>query len=127
MKSTIISILVAVALIGGVFYITKSKDSGVASVANVSVSDGKQIVELGAKDGYAPVLTAAKANMPTILRVKTSGTFDCSSAITIPSIGYRTFLPQTGTTDIEIPPQTAGTSMKIVCAMGMRNAAVNFN
>ena len=128
MKTTTAFIVAGVIIGGAILYAGSSGGkAAVASVANVSVTDGKQTIEIGAKDGYTPTLTAAKANMPTVLRVQTNGTFDCSSAITIPSIGYRANLPPTGSTDIEVPPQSAGTSMHIVCGMGMRNASVNFN
>lgn len=90
------------------------------------VLDGKQVIEIKAKGGYSPRSTMAKANMPTVLKVKTMGTFDCSSALTIPSIGYQKYLPASGETLIEIPPQEAGSTLQGVCAMGMYNFAVNF-
>ena len=79
MKSTVISIILVGVLIGGaVLFSRKSSAQGVApSVSNVSVVDGKQIVEIGVKAGYAPKLTAAKGDMPTVLRMKTNATFDC--------------------------------------------------
>ena len=59
--------------------------------------------------------------------MKTSGTFDCSSALVIPALGYRTNLPAQGVTDIEVPPQAAGTRLQGLCAMGMYSFVVNFN
>jgi len=94
---------------------------------NVSIIDGKQIIEIGAKGGYAPKVSIAKANIPTILRVQTRGTFDCSSALTIPSIGYRANLPPSGVTEIEIPAQKSGATLQGLCAMGMYNFKVQFN
>ena len=116
-------------LIGGaVFFSRGSSAQQVApSVSNVSVVDGKQVVEIGVKAGYSPKLTGAKADMPTILRMTTAGTFDCSSAVNIPSIGLRKVLPSEGATDIEIPPQKAGTTLKGLCMMGMYNFQVQFN
>ena len=96
-------------------------------VSNVSVVDGKQIVEIGAKAGYAPKLSAAKADMPTVLRMKTNSTFDCSSAVTIPSLGLKKILPSDGITDIEIPAQKTGSSLRGLCVMGMYNFQVQFN
>jgi plastocyanin domain-containing protein len=94
---------------------------------NASVIDGKQVIEIKAKGGYAPRVTVAKANMPTVINVQTSGTFDCSSALTVPAIGFCTMLPSSGVTPIEIPPQQPGTTIKGVCSMGMYSFAVNFN
>ncbi len=95
--------------------------------ANVSVVDGKQVIQITAKGGYAPRLTAAKANMPTVINVQTSGTYDCSSVLTVPAVGFRRSLPASGITSIQIPPQSPGAIVKGVCAMGMYNFTVSFN
>ena len=129
MKPIVISIIAAAIVIGGAIIFSGS-GTGIAaapSVDNVSVANNKQIIEIGAKGGYSPKLTAAKAGMPTVLRIKTNATFDCSSAVTIPSIGYRNYLPPSGETDIDIPAQQPGTTMKGICAMGMKSFAINFN
>jgi len=125
MKSTILSILVAIAIIGGALYFARG--SGVASTANVFMENGKQVVEINAKSGYSPKLTAAKAGIPTVIRMKTNGTYDCSMGLKIPSVGYQAFLPNTGTTDIDVSTQSAGATVNGVCVMGMYNFAVNFN
>lgn len=128
MKRTIISLLVGAALIGGA--ILFSGGSGLdttPSVDNVSIIDNRQIVAINAKGGYSPRLTAAKADLPTVIRITTNGTFDCSSAFTIPSIGYRTNLPQSGVTDVDLPPQKSGTTLTGLCSMGMYSFAINFN
>ncbi len=128
MKSTIISILIAVVLIGGaVFLVNGKSDAPQGEVkSNVTVVDGKQIIEIDVKGGYSPRITTAKADMPTIIKMKTSGTFDCSSALTIPSIGYQKNLPQSGITDIEVPAQKVGTNLQGICSMGMYNFSVKF-
>ena len=126
---TAIAVVVAGALIGGAILFVGSSGgkAAVASVTNVSVTDAKQIVEIDAKGGYSPKLTTAKAGMPTVLRMKTSGTFDCSASVVIPSLSYRKFLPPSGSTDIEVPPQQSGTTLQGLCAMGMYHFAVQFD
>ena len=89
--------------------------------------DGKQVVQIMAKGGYAPRTTVAKANTPTVLNVQTNGTYDCSSSLSVPAVGFRQALPATGMTTVEIPPQQPGTTIRGLCAMGMYNFAVNFN
>ncbi len=129
MKQTLFSILVAGVLIGGSILLTtkqSSGDSASASVDNVSVVDGTQIIALTAKGGYSPRITKAKADMPTVLKVNTKGTFDCSSSIAIPSLGYRGNLPLSGATDIPIPPQKSGTTIRGLCGMGMYDFSINF-
>ena len=127
MKATIISIIVAVVLIGGAFMLTRSGgDSGqVANVNNVSVVDGKQIIEITARGGYQPRKSIAKAGIPTVIRFNTKGTFDCSSSVRIPSLGISKSLPQTGSTDIDIGEGKLGT-LQGTCGMGMYPFEVEF-
>ena len=129
MKLTVASIILALIFIGGaiIFARNGAKTDTAVSQNNVSVADGKQIIEIDAKGGYSPSITIAKANIPTVIKVKTQGTFDCSSAIVIQSIGYRANLPPSGETLIEVPPQEAGSTLRGMCAMGMYNFSVKFN
>ena len=97
-----------------------------ALINNVSIVDGKQIVEIGAKGGYEPKISIAKAGIPTTLRVETSGTFDCSSALVIPKIKYRANLPPSGVTEINVPAQKSGAELQGLCGMGMYTFKVTF-
>ena len=129
MKLTVASIILALIFIGGaiIFARNGAKTDTAVSQNNVSVADGKQIIEIDAKGGYSPSVTIAKANIPTVIKVKTQGTFDCSSALVIQSIGYRANLPPSGETLIEVPPQEAGSTLRGMCAMGMYNFSIKFN
>lgn len=130
-KIIIISIAIITIVLIGVAYnnrtpkVTRYSDAQTIG-SNVSTADGKQIIEINAKGGYSPRATVAKAGQPTILRIKTNATFDCSSSLRIPAIGYSKNLPATGTTDIELPAQNAGTTLKALCSMGMYNFSINF-
>lgn len=92
--------------------------------SNVSVVDGTQIIDLRAKGGYTPKVTVAKSGMPTILRVSTNGTFDCSSAIRIPSLRVSQTLPMNGTTDISLGTLESGL-IQGNCGMGMYPFQIN--
>ena len=97
------SLLIAVALIGGaVLFTQRTSDTAGPAIHNVTVEGGTQIIEIGAKGGYTPKLTTAKADMPTVLRVKTDGTYDCSSAIRIPSLSFSKAMEPTGVTEISV-------------------------
>lgn len=124
MKSTAISIVMAAVLIGGAIMLSGGES---ATNANVSMENGKQIITVDAKGKYSPRATLAKADVPTILRMRTNGTFDCTAAFTIPALNYQKNLPPSGITEIELPPQKVGSTLTGVCAMGMYNFAVNFN
>ena len=127
MKATTISIIIALVLIGGAFMLSKGSGSTqpAANANNVSIVDGKQIIEITAKGGYQPRKSIAKAGIPTVIRFNTSGTFDCSSSIRIPSLGISKILPQTGSTDIDIGSPTVAT-LQGTCGMGMYPFEVDF-
>ncbi len=130
MKTRALSIIAAGVLIGGAIMLIggSSGTSGpLGSAHNVSVVDGRQVIALAVKGGYSPPISHAKADMPTVLRLETSSTFDCSSAITIPAIGYRENLPASGVTQVNVPPQKAGTTLQGLCAMGMKSFQISFN
>jgi plastocyanin domain-containing protein len=93
--------------------------------SNVVIVDGKQIVEITAKGGYKPGKSIAKAGIPTVVRVKTNGTFDCSSFIRIPSLNVSQSLPQTGVTDFDAGTSTAGV-LQGTCGMGMYSFDIEF-
>ena len=126
MKSTIISIIIALVFIGGAFALTRGgTQTGTTPVNNVSIVDGKQIIEIRAKGGYQPRKSVAKAGIPTIIRFNTNGTFDCSSSVRIPSMNISKMLPQSGSTDIDIGNGKLGT-LKGSCGMGMYPFEVEF-
>lgn len=127
MKIIIISILVALILVGGAFMLTKDKGEKAPAepVNNVSIVDGKQIITITAKGGYKPENSIAKAGIPTIIRFDTRGTFDCSSSINIPSINISKILPQTGSTDIDIGIPAVN-ELQGTCGMGMYPFSVTF-
>lgn len=127
MKATTISIIAAVVLIGGAFMLTRNTGGTeqVVNANNVTIVDGKQIIEISAKGGYQPRKSIAKAGIPTIIRFDTKGTFDCSSSVRIPSMNISKNLPQTGSTDIDIGTQQVAT-LQGTCGMGMYPFEVEF-
>lgn len=126
MKATIISIAIALALIGGVLVLGKSSsDQDSVPVNNVKVIDGTQYIDLTAKGGYSPRKSTAKAGMPTVLRVNTKGTFDCSSSIRIPSMNISRNLSQTGVEEIALGSPSIGV-LSGTCGMGMYPFEIDF-
>jgi plastocyanin domain-containing protein len=94
-------------------------------VNNVSINDGKQIIEIRAKDGFTPRKSIAKADLPTVLRFDTNGTFDCSSVVRIPELDITRNLPQSGVTDIDLGNPKVGV-LNGTCGMGMYPFEINF-
>lgn len=128
MKSIFVSVAFSVLLVGGAFWLVSlnpdAVNDGVESA--VSISDGKQVIDISAKGGYSPRLVTAKAGMPTILRVSTNGTFDCSASLVIPKLSYQKFLQPSGKEDIIIAPEQAQGTLQGLCSMGMYNFQIKF-
>jgi hypothetical protein len=93
---------------------------------NVRVEGGTQIIEIVAKGGYTPELTQAEAGMPTVIRIVTSDTFDCTSFVAIPALGYQARLPLSGSTDIPLEAQAQGATVTGVCGMAMYRFDIEF-
>ena len=130
MKSTIISIIVGLAIIGGAIVLAiggKNDTANTPSVSgdNVSIVNGKQIIDLRARGGYEPRRSVAESGLPTSIKFKTAGTFDCSSSVRIPSLKISKYLPQTGSTEIDIGTSTLGL-LRGSCGMGMYPFEIDF-
>jgi plastocyanin domain-containing protein len=115
-----------------VFFVSQSNnapatnDNNLVSTSPVSVLGENQIIEVLARGGYSPRQITAKAGISSILRMSTQNTFDCSSALTVPALNYRAYLPPTGITEIPIPPQKPGTVITGLCSMGMYSFKIRF-
>jgi plastocyanin domain-containing protein len=135
MKQSVITILLLGVVIGFVVYkVSDSNDPSQANtqktqntqnVQNVSVVDGKQVVEITARGGYTPRKTTAKAGIPTVLRVDTNGSYDCSIALRIPKLNIAKNLEPTATTDIDLGTPKTG-KMNGICGMGMYSFEIDF-
>lgn len=126
---TALSVLASIVLVGGTLYFSRNSfvETPTTPGANIVAEGGKQIVDITAKGGYTPRKTIAQANVPTILRIKTDSTLDCSSSLKIPAAGYSGNLPPKGDTLIELPPQQPGSQVKGICSMGMYNFTISFS
>ena len=128
-KPVIASIIISVLLIGGSFWLAFDKSGNADNAGDasaVSFADGKQIIDILARGGYSPRVISAKAGMPTALRVKTNGTFDCSANLVIPKLSYQKILQPSGIEEIAIAPEQAQGTMRGLCAMGMYNFQIKF-
>lgn len=135
-KNTFKSILwvLCIIVIAVIFYFLKvsgaepepqSTQSNTLST-NISEDGDTQYVDISVRGGYRPGLTVASADKNTIVRMKTQNTYDCSLAVIIPALSYSNYLPQTGTTEIEIPPQAKGSEIRGSCSMGMYSFKIRF-
>lgn len=133
MKSIIIAIIIGAIIIGGTILFSSfsrnsqnSPDNNIDNqVQNVVLENGKQIINVKAKGGYFPKITSAQAGVPTVLRINTDNTFDCSSFVRIPSLGVSKALPRSGATDFDLSSPAPGI-LAVTCGMGMYSFQVNF-
>ena len=129
-KTALIIITVALVIGIGIVFLGQSKNNsgtgGSELAQNVEIRDGVQYVTINARGGYSPRVSTAQANIPTKLIVKTNGTYDCSAALVIRSIGYQKILPNTGEEIIDLGTPQTGT-LQGLCSMAMYHFAVNFN
>lgn len=95
------------------------------SAKNVSIIDGKQIIEINVRGGYKPRKSIAQAGVPTVIKFITNGTFDCSAFVRVQSLNFSKMLPQSGTTELDIGIQPKG-KLSGSCGMGMYSFEVEF-
>ena len=141
-KVIVASIVGTALLIGGALYATSPKKEtndgyrtfprattnarDTARSGTATVQDGVQYVDIDVRGGYFPQITKAQAGIPTVLRMKTDNTYDCSIALVINDLGYRSFLPGTGITEIEVPTEKAQGTLRGMCSMAMYHFQVDF-
>jgi Cu+-exporting ATPase len=128
-KSVIISLVISAVLIGWAFWLVSSKPSTASegtTAPTATIVDGIQIIDITAKGGYSPRVVTAKAGVPTVLRVNTKGTFDCSASLVIPKLSYQKFLQPTAIEEIAITAEQAQGTLQGLCSMGMYNFQIKF-
>ena len=123
-----VSLIIIGALVIALFIIfSGGEKQGVALRNNVEIRNNIQYVTIDAGRGYSPRVSTAQAGVPTKLIMRSAGAFDCSSALTIPSLKYQKMLPPTGETEIDIGIWKKGETMQGLCSMGMYNFQIKFN
>lgn len=128
-RQIIISILISALMVGwSLWFVSRKSGSAVnpLDTSPVSFSEGRQLIDIRAKGGYLPRIISAKAGLPTILRMKTNNTYDCSASLVIPNLFYQNFLPPTGITEIEISADQARGTLRGLCSMGMYGFRIDF-
>ncbi len=124
-----IALAAGATIIGLAFLLVSLKpgtSSGGAPPPTAAIVNGTQIIDITAKGGYSPRVVVAKAGVPTVLRVTTNGTFDCSASVVIPKLSYQKFLQPSGTAEIPISAAQATGTLQGLCAMGMYNFQIQF-
>lgn len=131
-KPIIISLVSVAILIGGALMLSDNSEGPATPVrANANfgeavIENGVQYIDITARGGYSPRVTKAKAGIPTVIRMETKNSYDCSIALVIPDIEYQSYLPQSGITEIEVPVEKAQGTLRGMCSMAMYNFEIDF-
>jgi len=129
MKLIHFALIGAIIVVGGALLFTRAgtRNAGDASGSNVVMENGTQVIEIDARAGYWPKKSNARAGVPTVIRMRSNGAFDCSSYVVVPDAKFRGSLPQSGSLDIPVPVQEKGKIMRGSCGMGMYSFSIQFD
>lgn len=84
-------------------------------------------IKVDDSDGYTPAVAQARAAQPLTVTFTTNGTRSCARSVVFRTLGLQKVLPESGNTQITIPSQPSGTTVKYTCSMGMYRGQINFN
>jgi len=132
-KTALVIIIVGLVIGVSIIFFGSSKNNNAniiknttEQIQNTEIKNGIQYITIDAKGGYSPKVSTAKAGIPTKLIMKTNGTYDCSAALVVKSVGYQKILPKTGEEIIDLGTPEAGIPIRGVCGMGMYSFLINF-
>lgn len=91
----------------------------------VAAADGEIVLNVG-NNGYSPAILKAPAGKDFTLSLVTNKTFSCARDFVIPDLNYYELLPDTGTVQVTIPAQEAGSTLFFTCSMGMYTGQIVF-
>ncbi|MEK6752966.1 MAG: sulfite exporter TauE/SafE family protein [Chloroflexota bacterium] len=76
--------------------------------------------------GYFPTTLKAPAGKDFTLNLVTNQTYSCARDFVIPALNYYELLPDTGSVQVNIPAQKAGSTLFFTCSMGMYTGQIVF-
>jgi sulfite exporter TauE/SafE len=91
----------------------------------ITAPEGELVLSVG-NNGYSPALLKAPAGKDLVLNLVTNKTYSCARDFVIPDLNYYELLPDTGTVQVNIPAQAAGTKLFFTCSMGMYTGQIIF-
>lgn len=89
------------------------------------MAEGELLLNVG-NGGYFPRTLKAPADKTFTLNLVTNQTYSCARDFVIPALNYYQLLPDTGTVQVNIPAQKAGSTLFFTCSMGMYTGQIVF-
>ena len=100
-------------------------ESNTVADSSQPAADGAIILEVQ-NSGYFPKTLKAPAGQDFTLNLVTNETYSCARDFVIPALNYYELLPDTGTVQVNIPAQKAGSTLFFTCSMGMYTGQIVF-
>lgn len=100
--------------------------SSVSTAGSDSLSADGVITLNVQNSGYFPAALKAPANTDLTLNLVTDKTYSCARDFVIPKLNFYQLLPDTGTIQVNIPAQKAGSTLFFTCSMGMYTGQIIF-
>ena len=109
----------------GSLFPSNSQSASLADSSQPVAAEGGLLLNVG-NGGYSPRTLRAPANKALTLNLVTNQTYSCARDFVIPALDYYQLLPDTGTVQVNIPPQKAGSTLFFTCSMGMYTGQIVF-
>ncbi len=104
---------------------SNSTSAPVADSPQLSASEGELTLKVE-NSGYFPTTLKAPADKTLTLNLVTNETYSCARDFVIPALDFYELLPDTGTVQVNIPAQKAGSTLFFTCSMGMYTGQIVF-
>ena len=104
---------------------SQTESNAVTESSQPAAADGSIILEVQ-NSGYFPTTLKAPAGKDFTLNLVTDQTYSCARDFVIPALDYYQLLPDTGTVQVNIPAQKAGSTLFFTCSMGMYTGQIVF-
>jgi len=102
-----------------------SPSDSAPAAAPLTASDGSLILNVE-NNGYFPQNLRAPAGQAFKISLVTNETYSCARDFVIPDLNFYQLLPATGTVQVDIPAQPAGSRLFFTCSMGMYTGQIVF-
>ncbi|MBL8102791.1 MAG: sulfite exporter TauE/SafE family protein [Anaerolineales bacterium] len=103
---------------------SQTEANAVADSPGTAITD--EIILNVENEGYFPTTLKAPAGKDLTLSLITDQTYSCARDFVIPALNYYELLPDTGTVQVTIPAQKAGSTLFFTCSMGMYTGQIVF-
>ena len=109
----------------GSLFPSESISSPQTDSPQIAATEGEITLQVQ-NSGYFPTTLKAPAGQDLTLNLITDQTYSCARDFVIPALNYYKLLPDTGTVQVTIPAQKAGSTLFFTCSMGMYTGQIIF-